>query len=272
MNARRKAIIVLIIQIFTAYSGISQNADSSPVQKSIAVKKGLYNMASIDNLYSPFLYSGKSYLLGFGWGKEERKRSFETDFSFSNIQRKPLSLQELPASYENGHHHLVKNSFIFEVMDYYRFLISKADHNNLQIFFSGLWFTTLNITTNANGVPELFQSGIAPGIQVRRKAGTHSFKAELHLPLAAWTVRNSYSISSAQIYEKKSKLDFIRQNSMLQTPISNPGLFGTLGYEWCFNPRLSLKANYSFRYLQSKKPQMLKTVSGIYSLALIYNR
>lgn len=272
MNKRLTTIIFLCSYILLGYTNTNANPDSISISKHFAVKVGVYNLASIDNIYSPFIYSGKSFVLGMGWGKEKKGRSFETDLSFSNIQRKATSLEGIPNSYEDGHYHIVRNSFVLEVMDYYRFLITDMEQKKLQIFFSGLWFTTVNLTTNASGVPELIQSGIAPGIFVRYKAGRHRLRAELHLPIVAWTVRNNYSMSSAQIYEKLSKFDFILQNSMLQTPISNPGIYTNFAYEYFLAKKFSIKANYSFKYIYNSKPQTLKSVSGIYSVSLIFNR
>lgn len=254
---------------------VSTNAfatDSISVNKYLGGMAGVYNMASIDKVYSPFSYSGKSATFGFIRGSEKINRSFETNIFFSNIQRKARSLDGVLTPYEPGHFHLVKNSFVLEIMEYFRFLMKDFQEEKLQFYFSGLWFTSVNITTNSSGVPELIQSGIAPGIMVRRKIRDHSFKTEIHSSLLTWSVRNSYSVSSAQTYEKLSKFDFIMQNSMIQTPISNQCLYINCSYGYSISEKFSMRANYNSKYMHNNRPQTLKSISGIYSISLIYNR
>lgn len=248
------------------------NADSISTNKYFGFKAGVYNLASIDMLYSPFSYSGKSTVFGLERGSEKSNRSFETNILLSNIQRRALSLDGVLSPYEQGHSHLVKNSFILEVMDYFRFLMKDFQEEKLQIYFSGLWFTSVNIITNASGVPELLQSGIAPGIMIRSKIKNHSFKTEIHSPLFAFTVRNNYSISSAQIYEKLSKFDFILQNLKFQTPFTNRCFYSNFSYEYRFAKKFGMRANYNLKYMHNNEPQTLKSISGIYSISLIYNR
>ncbi len=256
--------------LFTAFCSRAENI-SSPVSSFMGIKVGYRNIASMDKLYSPFVYAGQSSVFGIGWGKDRGKLSLETDIHFSNTTRTAHSLEGIPRSYEQGHFLLAKNSFLLDVNDYYRFRLTDL-HRDLQIYFSGLWFTSVNITTNANGLPELIQSGLAPGIMVRSTPGKHHFRAELHVPLVAWTVRNHYSLSAPQTYEKLSKFDYILRNSLFQTPVSNPALYATFSYGYSFSKKISARAGYNFRYLHNRTPLLLQSVSGVYSISFIYTR
>lgn len=262
--------ILLALLLFPFLISRAENS-SSPVSSFVGIKAGYRTMASMDKLYSPFVYSGHSAVFGMGWGKEKHKLSLETDIHFSNTARTTHSLEGIQQSYEQGHFLLAKNSFLLDVNDYYRFRLTDM-HRDLQIYFSGLWFTSVNITTNANGLPELIQSGLAPGIMVRSTPGNHHFRAELHVPLVAWTVRNHYSLSAPQTYEKLSKFDYILRNSQIQTPVSNPALFATFSYGYSFSKKISARAGYNFRYLHNRTPLLLQSVSGVYSISIIYTR
>ena len=246
------------------------NQHDEEVNRTFGLKTGLYRMASIDKLYSPFKYEGSAPFYGLSFGKEKPMRSNETILSFSNIKRNALSLEGIPNSYELGHYQLMKNSFVFEAMDYYRFQFILEGLHNLQFYFSGLWFTTVNITTNAMGLPEQIQTGIAPGIMVRKLLGKHTFKAELNAPLLGLTVRNNYSMSMAQTYEKLSKIAYIKQNLLLQSPFSNQALFADFSYRFTCNKHFVLAAGYHFRYQNNHKPISLTSTVGIYSVSLIY--
>ena len=262
--------ILLALLFFPTLLSRAENG-SSPVSSFMGIKVGYRNIATMDKLYSPFVYAGQSSVFGIGWGKDKANLSFETDIHFSNTTRTAHSLEGIQQSYEQGHFLLEKNSFLLDVNDYYRFCLTDS-HRDLQIYFSGLWFTSVNITTNANGLPELIQSGLAPGIMLRSTPGKHHFRAELHVPLVAWTVRNHYSLSAPQTYEKLSKFDYILRNSLFQTPISNPVFFATFSYGYSFSKKISARAGYNFRYLHNRTPLLLQSVSGVYSISFIYTR
>jgi hypothetical protein len=250
---------------------IKAKSDSIAVSKSLYLKTGLYNMASIDKLYSPFSYSGKSGAFGLGWGRVEPKRSSETSILFSSIRREAVSLRGLPDSYPDDHYLIAKNSFIFDVMDYYRFLIQHNQKNQMQIYFSGLWSTFGNISTNSMGVPELIQSSLAPGIMLSKKTDKHTFEVEFNIQLITLSVRNNYAMSMEQTYEELNKFNFIGKNIRIQTPISNPAFLVDLSYMFSMSKSFSLKGNYMFRYFKNNKPQSLEQVSGIYTISIIYN-
>ena len=271
-NTKTLISSLILIVILALSFELKANPDSIAVLKTFALKAGIYNMASIDKTYSPFIYDGQSIVFGIGWGKEMPKRSRHTLMHYSYIKRNALSLNKIPVSYPADHFLVVRNSFIFEVMDYFRYMIYDLPEHGFDIKFSGLWFTTINVISNSGGVPELIQSGLAPGFMLRKQSGRHIFKSEVHTPLIAWTVRNNYSMSMPQTYEKLSKLAFIRQNMMLQTLISNPGVLAAFTYSYRLSNSFTVEGNYFFRYHINRKPHDLQSASGIYTISFILNR
>ncbi|MDZ7797909.1 MAG: hypothetical protein U5N56_13145 [Candidatus Marinimicrobia bacterium] len=262
---------LLILCILLVREPLWASTDKLQKHKILGIRTGIYNLSSLDNLYSPFNYSGKALVLGLHFGTERPDRNKETRLVFSNINRDALSMAGIPSTYDPNHYLLLKNSFIFEAMDYFRFLIYDPGQD-LRFYFSALWFTTVNITTNVMGLPELVQSGIAPGVMIRKNAGRHTFRTEIHTPLLAWTVRNNYGMSSPQTFEEFSKFAFIFQNSMLQSCFSAPGIYADISYGFRLNKAFRIDANYHFRYFQNSKPITLRSTSGMYSLSIIYTR
>jgi hypothetical protein len=191
---------------------------------------------------------------------------------YSNIKRNALSLNEIPISYPADHFLVVRNSSIFEVMEYFRYKVYDLPEHGIDMKFSGLWFTTINVINNSGGLPELIQSGLAPGFMIRKQSGRHIFKTEVHIPLISWTVRNNYSMSMAQTFEKFSILAFTRQNMMFQTPLSNPGVLATFSYYYRLSNSFTIEGNYFFRYHNNRKPHELQSASGIYTISFILNR
>jgi hypothetical protein len=262
---------LLLLGILMVRDPLWASTDNLQKHKIFGIRSGIYNMSSLDDLYSPFNYSGNALFLGVHFGTERPDRNKETRLVFSNIRRDALSMTGIPSAYDANHSLLVKQSFIFEAMDFFRFLIYDPGQD-LRIYFSALWFTTVNITTNAMGLPELIQSGIAPGVMLRKNAGKHMFRTEIHAPLLALTVRNNYGMSSPQTFEDFSRFAFIFDNLLLQSCFSAPGIYADISYGFRLNPALRIDANYHFRYFQNSKPITLRSTSGIYSLSLIYTR
>ncbi|MBW6458397.1 MAG: hypothetical protein K0B52_04460, partial [FCB group bacterium] len=105
------ATLLLVMSILPLAAQAGTEIDTDPVKRSFALKTGVYSMASIDRLYSPFIYRGQAAVLGMNFGREKAGRSYETQLHFTNISRPALSLNEIPLSYPPGHYQVMKNSF-----------------------------------------------------------------------------------------------------------------------------------------------------------------
>jgi hypothetical protein len=243
--------------------------DSTKYNK-ISVNAGYYNLGSIDELYSPFLYSGANRAYGLKFMDGNQKKNHQLAFRYATVERTPKNVVLDASLFPVDDFNLLKRSFLFEVFDVYHFLIDKASVGTFRLYATGSWFTTVNVTTNTNSLPELIESGLGAGLYGEKTIGNHKFRAELSVPLITWTVRNNYSLSMTQNYEKLSKLAFIVQNSQLQFPNSLLAVFSTLGYEYALSKKFNIEGEYHFRYMLNTSPRPLRSVAGIYSLGLTY--
>lgn len=245
------------------------SVDSTKYNK-IEANVSYYNLGSVDELYSYSIYSGSGLAYGLKYMNGNQKKNHQLTLRYAMIDRTPKSLNLDVNLFSDGDPICGKNSLIFEAFDSYRFLLEEASSNVLRLYATGTWLTTINITTNANSLPELIQSGLAAGLYSEANIKNHRFKAELFVPFVSWTVRNSYSLSMTQNYEKMSNFAFIKQNSQIQFPNSLLAVYSTFGYGYAFSKHFSVEGEYNFRYMLNTSPRPLKSVSGIYSFGLIY--
>lgn len=258
--------VVLFVYSISAFGN-----DSVQVTRFLMPELGLYRMASIDRLYSPLIYSGAAPMLGFVFGKNTPTKSFDTNFRISNIERKPQFVDINNSGYDANHMNVLKKSFMFEVVDNFYFNIPNLSTPNSRFLVGGTWLTTVNIMTNMNALPELIQTGIAGGFRYQKQWQSHRFQLEASVPLFAISVRNNYSLTAPQNYEQLNKWDFVKRNSSFLFATQMPAVYSQLQYEYCFARKWSAVAKYHFRYVQNIQPQLLQSVSGIYSLGLKYN-
>lgn len=238
--------------------------------RKIGINSGLFNYASIDELYSPAIFTGKAPVYGFKFLNGKENKHHQLSLRLSILERTRKSIRFSTSYFSNGDFNIVKNGFFFESVDNYRFLIPRISGSAFKVFFDGTWLTTVNIITNANGLPELIQSGLAAGAFAEKTFKNHHFKASVSVPVIAWTVRNNYSMSRTQNYEKLSKLAFIVHNSQLQFLNTLMAMNTSLEYEYFISKRFSIEGEYNFRYMRNTSPRQLDAVTGIYSINLFY--
>lgn len=236
----------------------------------IGLNTGLYNFGSIDELYSFARYSGQGMSYGFKLWDGHSNKNHLLSLRYAMIQRHPNGLQLDTNYFAVTDPNLVKNSFMFEAIDHYRYLIKSVSNQYIKLYGEGVWLTSVNITTNANSLPELIQSGVGAGLYSTANLRKHQFSAEIHVPLVTLTVRNSYSMSLTQNYEKLSKLAFIRQNDQLQFPNSLLALNTTLEYEYAISKQLSVSGEYNLRLMLNTSPRPLRSINSIYSMNLLF--
>jgi hypothetical protein len=248
----------------------NDNTPDSTSCKKISINSDYYNLGSIDELYSPFLYSGANIAYGLKFMDGNRKKNHQLAFRYATIERTPKNMFLDASLFPVDDFNLLKRSFLFEAFDAYRFLIEKASAGTFRLYATGSWFTTVNVTTNANSLPELIESGLGAGFYGEKTFDRHKLRAELAIPLITCTVRNNYSLSMTQNYEQLSKLAFIVQNSQLQFPNSLMAVFSIFGYEYALSKHFNIEGEYHFRYMLNTSPRLLRSVAGIYSLGLTY--
>lgn len=269
MKKKTYILLSIFILIFFAKEAKPQQPDSLKYFK-LGINSGLYNLGSIDELYSPYLYSGKAVSYGLKMMDGNNRKNHQLEFRYAFINRTPKNININPALFPERDFQVMKESFIFEAVDQYRYLITKWSTNKQKIYLTGTWQTMVNINTNANSLPELIQTGLGAGIYTTRQFNKHKVVASFSVPLIALTVRNNYSLSMTQDYEKLSEMAFIKQNAQIQSLHNLWSVDAGINYTYQFSNKFSAEANYLFRYINNSSPRPLRSTSGIYTLGLIY--
>ncbi|MBN2805199.1 MAG: hypothetical protein JXR22_00945, partial [Prolixibacteraceae bacterium] len=241
--------LVLFLFLLNSRDGRATDNPANIESHKIGLNTGLYNFGSIDELYSFARYSGRGMSYGLKFWNGQTNKNHLLSLRFAMIERHPNGLQLDPKYFALTDPNLVKNSFMFEAIDHYRYLIKSVSNQYIKLYGEGVWVTSVNITTNANSLPELIQSGIGAGLYATAAYKKHLFSGEMHVPLLTWTVRNNYSMSMTQNYEKLSKWAFIRQNDQLQFPNTLLALNTSLEYEYAILKQLSISGEYQLRFM-----------------------
>jgi hypothetical protein len=263
------AIILLSLpkHLLSSDDGLDSEAK---IPKKIQLNAGYYNMGSVDEIYSYNQYSGSDICYGLKYSHGKKPVRQILSIRFSMIERRPGSLTLTDKIVAIDARERVLNSLLFDVFDSYQFPIKLKGVDFLRFWITGTWMTTVNITSNSYGVPELIQSGLATGAYLETNFLRHNFYFLISVPVISWTVRNNYSQSMTQNYESLSKFAFVMQNSQLQFPNTLLAVFTELGYEFSISKRLNLGCDYNFRYMFNSSPRKLESISGIYSFGLTY--
>jgi hypothetical protein len=170
---------------------------------------------------------------------------------------------------ENARDRILK-SFLFEAIYSYQYPVNLQLGDNLKFFVTGDWITTVNITTNSFGVPELIRTGISPGALFEGSFNKHTFSGRFSIPVMSWTVRNNYSQSMTQNYEVLDKFAFVKQNDQLQFPNTLMEIDAEFEYIFAISKRFDIGIEYDFRYMYNASPRRLESATGIYAVALTY--
>lgn len=269
-----KFIIAGFFSCLICFSSLISSAETEKTNdqfRKIGLNSGLYNYASIDELYSPAIFAGKGPAYGFKFLNGNEKKHHQLSLRLAFIERNRKSISFGTAYFSPTDFNIVKNGLFFESVDNYRFLIPDISGTTFKVFAEGTWLTTVNVTTSAGSLPELIQSGLAAGAFAEKKIKRHRLKAALSVPVITWTVRNNYSMSLTQNYEKLSKLAFIVHNSQLQFLNTLMAMNTCLEYEYNISKNFSIEGEYNFRYMNNTSPRQLKAVTGIYSVNFFYS-
>lgn len=253
---------------FSSFAG-NDNTSDNKIRK-LGLNTGYYNAGTIDELYSPFLYSGSNVSFGLKFIKEKEKRKDQFSFRFAQIKMTPENLVVNPDYFSENDMAMQKDILLLEFFDTYRFLLSEKGSRFIDFYLTGRWFSTVNLMTNYYILPELIQSGLGAGIYIEKNIKRHCIKAELNVPVLTLTVRNNYSQSDAQDYEDYNEFTFIFKNMQIQLPYNLLAVYSNIGYEYNISNHFTVEAEYYFNCMLNTSPRPLKSVSGIYSLGLIY--
>jgi hypothetical protein len=271
-----KKTIIITGVVFILFSSVSlfgsetNNQRNPKNDKKIQLNAGYYNLGSIDEIYSYNCYSGSNlcYGLKYYYGKGPA-REF-TAFRFATINRTPGSLTIDKNVVGENARERVLNSIIFDAIYSCQYPINLQLGSHFSFFVTGDWITTINITSNSYGAPELIRTGISPGAMLEANLKKHTFSGRFSVPFISWTIRNNYSQSMTQNYESLNKLAFVKQNDQLQFPNTLMEIDTEFEYNFNLSKHFNIGCEYDFRYMYNSSPRKLESVTGIYSLGLTY--
>lgn len=263
-------VVLIILLLGNVGSLLASEPDSSKYPKQLQVNAGYYNLGSIDEIYSYNLYSGSNYCYGLKYTYGKRPVRQIISIRFSTINRRPRSLILAENLVASDARERILNSFLADALYTCQFPVELKGFDNLRFWVTGTWLTTVNITLNSYGTPELVQSGLAPGAFLETNFKRHNFHCQLSVPIISWTLRSNYSQSMTQDFEKINTFIFIRSNDQLQFPNTLLALYCNIGYDFSLTNRFNLVCEYDFRYIYNSSPRKLESVSGIYSVGLTY--
>jgi hypothetical protein len=246
------------------------NPNQQKNQKKLQINAGYYNLGSVDKIYSNNLYTGHSicYGLKYNYGKGPA-REF-TSLRYAMVDRTPAPSIANNTLFAADSRERILKSFLFEAIYSYQYPIDLHMGDNLSFYFTGDWITTVNITTNSYGVPELARSGLSPGAMLEATIRRHIFSGRFSIPVVSWSVRNNYSQSMAQNYESLDKFAFVKQNDKLQFPNTLMEVDAVIEYTFNLSKRFNIGCEYDFRYMYNSSPRKLESVTGIYTAGLTY--
>jgi hypothetical protein len=263
-------VVLLLISSGFLFGTEPNNLKPPKNQKKLQLNTGYYNMGSIDEIYSYNRYSGSNlcYGLKYYYGKGPA-REF-TALRFATIDRTPGTLAIDKNLVGENARERVLNSFLFEGIYSYQYPIDLHMGRHFNFFVTGDWITTVNITSNSYGVPELIRTGISPGAMLEANFKRHTFNGRFSIPVISWTVRNGYSQSMTQNYESLDKFAFVKQNDQLQFPNTLMEIDAEIEYNFNLSKRFNIGCEYDFRYMYNSSPRKLESATGIYSVGLTY--
>lgn len=239
-------------------------------KRKLQLNAGYYNLGSIDEIYSYNRYSGSNICYELKYYNSKGVARDFTSFRYAMVNRTPASLVIDKNIVGPNARERVLNSFLFEAIYSYQYPVNLHLGDNLKFFVTGDWITTVNITTNSFGVPEMVRTGISPGALLEATIERHTLSGRFSIPVFSWTVRNNYSQSMTQNYEKVSKFAFVLQNDQLQFPNTLIEVDAEIEYNFNLSKRFAIGCEYDFRYMYNSSPRPLKSATGIYSANITY--
>ena len=199
--------------------------------------------------------------------EEEGDRFYETsNIKLTLIPRIPSADISVDEPYYNRLAYLL--SFVYEQQDADCYLLPSLSNNYSKFYAILNWYTYVNISVNAAGIPELLLFSLGPGMGYSFEYSKHHLRVQLATNLLAYTCRNNYAVGITQNYERLNYLKFILGNSMNQTTFSLQTILSGFYFIYDINEKLYINAHYDYRFIHDSKPRTLISSAGYYSLGI----
>lgn len=263
MNISKRISRCSFLALFVLFSlssrALPSDNDSTKRHFEVSLIGGVWNLASIDEMYSFQKFHGNHLFGGLSLGIINEKSRHLISFQYSEIKRKCDHLIYSDGLLEQRYHAM--NSMMLDIDYSYLRRIRAGD---LTLFATISWMNSFNYTVNEDD-PEVFLSSVAPGIALQYKLKKHVFWFDCSVPVISLAIRDPYYASEAQTDEGYDELEYLMDNLRLESFGDLTVLNAKLHYQYPLSRRIAVDARYQFRYINYQEPRPLRSVSGLYS-------
>lgn len=245
-------------------SAIEPNPDSLYHRKEITIYGGLWNHASVDEMYSFQRYSGNSLFGGISFGVVSPRIRHLFVAQYAKITRKTDA--EVNSSDLIEHRY---NELKSMMIDFNYSFQRKVNSGPMMVFVTASWINSINYTLNEDD-PEVFLGSIAPGLALEYGLKKHTFGMDFSIPVVSLALRDPYYISQPQLDDEYSELQYLKENLKIRSFGNLKVLYAQIYYHYQLSRSFLVDVRYQFRYISYKEPRPLRSVGGIYSAGFTY--
>ncbi|HLO59542.1 MAG TPA: hypothetical protein VK179_12420 [Bacteroidales bacterium] len=262
-----KNTLVFLFVLFafgcSCYANQSLNDSvKSPVE--ISVFGGLWNLASIDEMYSFQKFYGDHMFWGLSFALTSTRHRHLITVQYSEITRRPENFIYTEGLVEQRYKQM--KSLLVDVDYSYQRLVLQG---NLSVYVLMNCMNASNYTLKEDD-PEIFLSSVAPGVELQYRKKKHYFGLDITIPVISLALREPYYISNPQTGDHISQMEHIEDNLKVQSFGSLKVLNSLVHYQYRFSQQVAFDARYQYRYISDRVPRPLRSVSGIYSAGLTF--
>ena len=255
-------VTLLLLVLNVLYCNAFTYEPDSISKSEIQFKGGIYNLNSIDQLYSGKMYSGISRFIGIAYTHYNKKSRHHIDGLYSGISRLPynLPLDEDQVYLGNGS----VNSDVFHLNYTFFYPVKQNRVKFINLFVTGSLFNFVNLSRNA--YYELLSSSVAPGIYIESKGVKQHFYMQVSTTLISIISRNNYATSIGENFN----ISDVSKNSRVLMLNKSRGVYANIGSSFYLFKKTFINVQYNLDYLKITYPRDLTSVSGIYSIGIFY--
>lgn len=263
----KKSLVFLFVLLpgWCACNSMQPGSDSTKKHIEVSLYGGIWNLASIDEMYSFQKFYGNHFFGGLSFGFIKPKSRHLISFQYSEIKRRCNHFIYSDNLIE--HRYQVMNSMMIDVDYTYQRRVLPGD---LTIFASITWMNSFNYTLNEDD-PEVFLSALAPGALLEYRTRKHVIGLDFSVPVVSLALRDPYYISEAQTDDDYDELNYLMDNLKIESFGNLIVLNAKLHYQYQLSSRIAFDARYQFRSISYQQPRPLRSVSGIYSAGFTIN-
>jgi hypothetical protein len=259
-----------ITMVFAQKSIEAKDSTRAVISKVWRLNVSYLNFGSVDKIFAPLIYSGKSFDIGGEYELSKPKFSLTHKFSGTYLVRKANSLDWPATWYISQYRFLNLKTWLMDYsLSYSRDFPCKTKHIKVGWSASSIVFANLSVT---DGVyPEIISLIFAPGVWLSvQPSPKNNFTFGIKIPILSAYYRTSYSAVFANNTDEDGYWDVFKGNTKLASLDKFKSLQFDFQYLVSIFKKMQVGIRYSFDYQHYTFPRELNHVSGKYSIVLAY--